>query len=275
MTSVLQHIVQVKQVDLALRKKRLPPKTLESLVPAAPPVRQFRQALVDEGNAPAVIAEIKRASPSKGVLSGTNPISWDPVALAQAYERGGAACLSVLTDVRFFWGSDDTLALVRQSCSLPILRKDFIVDPYQIDESRWLGADAVLLMASVLPQATLVRCAERAQDLGLTALVEIAHEDELEVIGGLQALVDRADDNAPAPLLGINHRNLHTLELDMSRGERLRRAVPEGWAVVAESGIGEASTIHKLRHLGFTAFLVGGHLAAHADPQAALVRLRQ
>ncbi len=275
-SSVLQHIVEVKHAQVQLRKQRLPKKTLESLLHTAPPVRGFYQAL-RSAKGTALITEIKRASPSKGVLwhdtQVGNPHPWEPLELAHAYQQGGATCLSVLTDTRFFWGDDDTLRLIREHSPLPLLRKDFIVDPYQVYESRWLGADAILLMASVLPEEILIQCATDAQALGMTALVEIADDKELTIVEKLQPLLNARAPEEPQPIFGINHRDLHTLDLDMQRGAHLHTHLPKTCLTVAESGIQDRATVERLERLGFHAFLVGGHLAAHANPEKACAEL--
>lgn len=270
--SVLEGIIQVKQRELAVRKARLPGAALQSLLSTSPSPRNFFDAIqrvAAVGQQPAIIAEIKRASPSKGVLrSAGSATTWRPVELAHNYVAGGATCLSVLTDTRFFWGQDDLLSLLRNEVSLPLLRKDFVVDPYQIDEARWLGADAVLLMASVLAPETLAHCAHRAAALGMTSLIEVHRADELDWAGRIVE-----DLAAGTALLGINHRDLHTLEIDLERVFQLWPGVPDGAIVIAESGLSDAAQLQRLQRQGVQGFLIGGHLAADDNPATALRRL--
>ncbi len=260
--AVLETILARKREELRRAEARLPRAILAPLAEAAPPARPFAAAL-STGDGPRLIAEVKRASPSKGVLRpGQPPHEYRPEEVARAYARGGARALSVLTDVSFFWGSPDALAACRAAADLPALRKDFIVAPYQVDESRWLGADAVLLIARVLDDATLRACAGRARELGMDVLVEVHADEELE-----RALrIDGA-------LVGINHRDLSTLQLDMERAIRLRARVPKDRLLVAESGLSRRADLERLLDAGVQAFLVGEALASQADPEAALREL--
>ena len=260
--NILEKILSQKRAEVQRSKERLPAEVLRGLLGNSDPVRDFVAAL-GSGTAPRIIAEVKRASPSKGVLRGDARFGdWDPVALAQAYERGGAACLSVLTDGPNFWGSADTLVACREAVALPTLRKDFIVDPYQVYESRWLGADAILLMASVLQDDMLQECAAAAQEQGLHILLEVHDEQELE-----RALA------VPRAVIGINHRDLRTLELDMDLALALRRKIPKDRVLVAESGLSRAEDLQRLLAQGIRAFLIGGHLAASDCPEKELERL--
>ncbi len=256
--AALTTIIEQKHAELRRAKERVSPATLAKLAEAAPPPRSFADVLAS-GPAPRLICEVKRASPTRGVLRGGSTLNFSATALAQAYAKAGAAALSVLTDVSFFWGSLDALAACREATMLPALRKDFVVDPYQVDEGRLWGADAVLLIVRVLNDDTLKRCAARARELGMAALVEIHADSELE-----RAL---AVDDA---IVGINHRDLDTLVLDRERALRLRPQVPKGRLVVAESGIAGAADIAPLSAAGIDAFLVGEHLAASDDPGGAL-----
>jgi len=264
MEKVLEKILSRKREEVARAKMRLPAAVLESRLASAPAVRPFA-ARLQTGNGPHIIAEIKRASPTKGVLRpGDKPLQWDPEALARAYSQAGAAALSVITDEHFFWGSADTLDACRSVTDLPVLRKDFIIDPYQVDESRWLSADAVLLVVRAVDDATLVNCGRRARALGMDVLAEIHNEEEIA-----RALkVDGA-------IIGINHRDLNTGHVDAHRAVHLAPKIPHGQLVVAESGL---KAVHELRHLmkaGIDCFLIGEALSTSDDPRAALAALHQ
>jgi indole-3-glycerol phosphate synthase len=225
---------------------------------ALDPPRPFRDALItDDGIT--VIAEIKRRSPSKGDLHA----DLDPAALAAAYAAGGAACLSVLTDEEFFGGSPADLGAARAATALPALRKDFTVDARDVADARLMGADAVLLIVAALAAAELAEFHALAVDLGLTALVEVHDEAELEV-----ALA------AGASVVGVNQRDLVTFEVDHQRAERVGRAIPDGVVKVAESGVRDADDAARLADAGFDALLVGESLVTAADPAAALRELR-
>ncbi|MDF1562597.1 MAG: indole-3-glycerol phosphate synthase TrpC [Deltaproteobacteria bacterium] len=225
------------------------------------PTRGFLAAL-QAAAAPRIIAECKRASPSAGVLRLGEP--WSPAGLARAYEAAGATCLSVLTEPRHFWGSLADLVEAREACALPVLRKDFLVEPAQVREARRAGADAVLLIAAVLPGEQLGELHAAATEEGLDALVEVVDEEEAR----------RAVD-LRAPLVGINHRDLRTFEIDLGRSERLAPAlVAAGCFVVAESGLSDLATLERLQAAGASGFLVGTSLLRQADPGAALRRLR-
>ncbi len=225
------------------------------------PTRGLRGALL-AAPPPAVIAEIKRRSPSKGLIRQ----DFDPVACAEAYAAAGAAALSILTDEHYFGGQLDDLAKVRRAVSLPLLRKDFVVDAYQIDEARVAGADAVLLIVAALEAPALLRLAERARALGLDVLVEVHDEQELAVALG-----------AGANLIGVNNRDLRTFEVDLGVTERIARQLPgQGEAVlVAESGIAGPGDIQRLEKAGASAFLVGESLMREADIGLALRQLRR
>ncbi|HKL78370.1 MAG TPA: indole-3-glycerol phosphate synthase TrpC, partial [Gammaproteobacteria bacterium] len=206
----------------------------------------------------AVIAEIKKASPSRGVLRA----DFRPVEIARSYEAGGAACLSVLTDVDFFQGADAHLREARAACSLPVIRKDFVIDPYQVSEARLLGADCVLLIVAALDDDTLAACLDRAADEGVAALVEVHDGDELD-----RALALGAE------LVGINNRDLHTFETRLETSEELAARVPAGTTLVAESGIHTRADMDRLRAAGISAFLIGESLMRADDPGAALAEL--
>lgn len=237
-------------------------RDLDELVAAAraqPPTRGFTRALASEPGV-SVIAEIKRASPSRGPLAA----DLDPAALAGAYQAGGAACLSVLTDGEFFCGSPADLAAARAATRLPVLRKDFTVGPADVCDARILGADAVLLIAAALSPLELTELKALADDVGLDALVEVHDEEEA---GAALA--------AGATLVGVNQRDLVTFEVDTARAERVARALPPGVTRVAESGIGGPGDVARLAAAGYHAVLVGESLVTAADPAAAVAALRE
>lgn len=258
--SFLAEILEHKRRELAQARERQPADALarraRSLAQAP---RGFRRAL-ELASPPRMIAEIKRRSPSRGEI---RP-DFDAVACARAYASAGAAAISVLTDERYFGGSLELLARVREAVSLPLLRKDFIVDAYQVDEARVHGADAVLLIAAALDDGMLRELAAHAEGLGLDALVEVHDERELET-----ALAAGAD------LIGINNRDLRTFETDLGVTERLAPRVPEGVVVVAESGIFTRTDMMRLAAAGAHAFLVGESLMREPDVAGALRRLRR
>lgn len=258
MTShILGTILQRKAEEVAIRQRQCSLATQETRARVAGPVRGFYQALrhkVDAGQ-PAVIAEVKKASPSKGVLRD----DFSPSQIARSYEKAGAACLSVLTDVDFFQGADSHLQSARYSCGLPVLRKDFIVDPYQIVEARAIGADCVLLIASALSDAQLAEYYALARDYNLDVLVEVHSQLEL----------DRAL-KLPTPLIGINNRNLKTFQVSLNTTLALMRNVPKDRLIVTESGILQPSDVTLMRANGIHAFLVGEAFMRAADPGEAL-----
>jgi len=215
--------------------------------------RDFRAALM--AKSPAIIAEVKKASPSKGVLSA----DFDPVRIAGAYEAGGAAALSVLTDGPFFQGSLADLQAARSAVSLPVLRKDFTIDASQILEAAAHGADAILLIAAILTTAEMRTFREVAAQYRLSALVEVHDRAEL----------DRAVDSG-AEIIGVNNRNLSTFELSLDVSISLAEFMPKGAVLVSESGIHDAGDIARLRAVGYQAFLVGEHLMKSGDPAGAL-----
>jgi indole-3-glycerol phosphate synthase len=262
--TILDEILAHKREEVARAKRALPPRELEALARGAgDPPRGFRAALA-RAPRPRIVAEIKRRSPSRGEIRA----DFDPSLCAKAYADSGAAAISVLTDERFFGGSLDHLSLARRSAALPLLRKDFLVDSYQIDESRVRGADAVLLIAAAFAPEVRIdelrRLRARALSLGLDALVEAHDEDELAA-----ALAAGAD------LVGINNRDLRTFAVDLGTTERLARRVPDGVLLVSESGIHGPAEIARLEAAGTHAFLVGEALMREADPGAALRELRR
>jgi indole-3-glycerol phosphate synthase len=256
----LKRILARKQEEVAERRARVPLAELQARNADAGPTRGFAEAVasrVARGEA-AVIAEVKKASPSKGVIRA----DFDPAAIARSYEAGGAACLSVLTDVDFFQGADACLVAARNACSLPVLRKDFVVDAYQLHEARALGADCVLLIAAALGDAQLAEFAFTADQLGMDVLVEVHDLDELE-----RALP------VPARLLGINNRNLRTFEVSLQTTLDLQEAVPRDRVLVTESGILARADVALMRQAGVHAFLVGEAFMRQPDPGTALREL--
>jgi indole-3-glycerol phosphate synthase len=224
-----------------------------------PPTRGFAAAL-RAGDRMAVIAEVKRRSPSKGPLAP----QLDPAALARAYRAGGAVCLSVLTDSEHFGGSAEDLAAARDAVALPVLRKDFTVSANDVCDTRLMGADCVLLIVAALDDAELADFAALAADIGLDALVEVHDEEELE----------RALTCTEGTLIGVNQRDLVTFEVDRARAVRMAAAIPAGVLRVAESGVTGADDARALADAGYHAVLVGEHLVTSADPAAAVEALR-
>ena len=250
--SILERILAVKRAEIdAAQDSRI-----EIKARAAPPPRDFVAAL--RAKRPAVIAEIKRASPSKGLLRS----DFDPAAIAKSYEKGGAACMSVLTDKEFFQGAAEHLSAARAACSLPVLRKDFLIDPYQLFESRALGADCVLLIAACLADAEMRELETLAQGLGMAVLVEVHDAEELA-----RAL------KLKTPLIGINNRNLRNFETRLETTLDLLPQIPSDRLVITESGILSASDVARMRSAGVHAFLVGEAFMRARDPGAALLEL--
>lgn len=262
MSDVLDRICSEKRAHIASTKTALPEGALLRQLAEAPPVRPFAAALERRlrEDRYGLIAEIKKASPSAGLI---RP-DFDPAALARSYEEGGAACLSVLTDTPFFQGSDADLRTARSAAALPVLRKDFILDPYQIVESRAIGADCVLLIMAALTDAVARELAAAAAEFGLDVLAEIHDEAELE-----RALL------LGVRLAGINNRNLKTLAVDLATTERLACRVPADRIVVAESGVRAPADLDRLARAGARCFLVGETLMREADVTTATRRLLQ
>ena len=260
MSTILDTILARKQEEVAERRERVSLFELKARIASAPPVRGFAAAVEAKiaAGLPAVIAEVKKASPSKGVIRA----DFDPAAIARSYEAGGAACLSVLTDVDFFQGSDAYLQQARVACTLPVLRKDFIVDAWQLYETRVLGADCVLLIAAALDDAQLSEFAFIAGELGMDVLLEVHDIDELE-----RALP------VPARLLGINNRNLKTFEVSLQNTLGLKPMVPADRVLVTESGILAPADVALMRDAGVHAFQVGEAFMRQPDPGAALQAL--
>jgi indole-3-glycerol phosphate synthase len=257
---ILKKICHRKVEEVRARSERLPLGEVKARVADAPPVRGFAAALESRlaKGEPAVIAEIKRASPSKGVLRE----DFRPAEIAASYERGGAACLSVLTDRDFFQGSDAYLREARAACLLPVIRKDFMIDPYQVYEARAIGADCILLIVACLEDEDLRELSGLARDLGMDALMEV--HDAAELARALKI---------PGPLIGVNNRNLRTFEVSLETTLGLLGSVPEDRVLVTESGILRPEDVTLLRGRGVHAFLVGEAFMRAADPGAELARL--
>ena len=253
---VLARIIEHKRTEVAARRKARPLAAIREQAESAPPVRGFHAALTQ--HRPAVIAELKKASPSAGVIRA----DFQPAAIAESYACAGAACLSVLTDERFFQGADAHLDEAKGACGLPVLRKDFVVDAYQLFEARALGADCVLLMASVLEREQLADFSAAAAALGLDVLFEVHDRAELDAVLSLQ----------PA-LVGVNNRDLRTFETCLDTTIRLREHIPSGVTVVAESGIHSRDDVQRLQAADVHAFLVGTAFMRQADPGRALREL--
>ena len=257
---ILKRILARKVEEIAERKRVLGLEGLGQHIAAAGTVRGFLAGLTSRLGAgqPAVIAEVKQASPSRGIL---RP-DFDPAQIAASYQRGGAACLSVLTDVDFFRGSDAYLQQARAACSLPVLRKDFIIDPYQVYEARAIGSDCILLIVAALDDAMLQELLQLAGHLGMDVLVEVHDRNELE-----RAL------RTAAPLIGINNRNLHTFETSLEVTLGLLDQIPEDRTVVTESGIHTREDVALMRSRGVHTFLVGEAFMKAADPGEKLAEL--
>lgn len=255
MTTVLDNILDAKRIEVHARKTATTIPELEARAAAQTAPRGFRAALdAKAATGPALIAEIKRASPSKGLIRA----DFDPPAHAQAYQAGGAACLSVLTDEPFFQGHDDFLVAARGACDLPVLRKDFTVDPWQALEARSLGADAILLIVSALDDHALADCEAAALERGLDVLVEVHDANELERALKLQSR-----------LIGVNNRDLKTFEVSFDRTYELVDLAPPGCTFVAESGLSSHTDLAAMQARGVHCFLVGEGLMRRADVEAA------
>jgi indole-3-glycerol phosphate synthase len=257
---ILNRIVAVKRQEIAAAQRAQPLAALRARAQDQPPARGFEAALRAKlaAGQPAVIAEVKKASPSKGVLRE----HFEPADIARSYARHGAACLSVLTDEQFFQGSAAFLQLARAACALPVLRKDFMVDPYQVVEARAMGADCILLIAACLDDPLMIELEDCAHALGLDVLVEV--HDELELERALQL---------KTALVGINNRNLRTFEVSLDTTLGLLSRVPQGKLVVTESGIGAPGDVQRMRRAQVNAFLVGEAFMRAPDPGLALATL--
>jgi indole-3-glycerol phosphate synthase len=254
---ILKKILERKHEEIAERRKHTSLAVLDERIASVSAPRGFTaamQARLMAGES-AVIAEIKKASPSKGVLRD----DFRPGEIASSYAKGGATCLSVLTDADFFQGSEAALQEARAACDLPVIRKDFLIDPYQIVEARSIGSDCVLLIASALNDAELAELYQQATTLGMDVLVEVHDADELHRVLPLQPM-----------LLGINNRNLRTFEVSLDTTIELLAHIPDETVVVTESGILEPSDVERMRTAGVDAFLIGEAFMRAEDPGAAL-----
>lgn len=254
---ILDRILAHKREEVQARAQEVPLEALRDALAAAPPVVDFAAALAQPGVT--LIAEVKRASPSKGLLCP----DLDPAALAATYVAHGAGAISVLTDAAFFRGSlDDLAAVKRVAGGIPVLRKEFVIDPYQVYEARAWGADAVLLIAAALSPGQLGDLLALTHDLGMEALVEVHNEDELEAVLPLKPRV-----------IGVNNRDLRTFRVDLRTFGRLRERYPEGCVAVAESGIHTAEDVRRVGEMGADAILVGEALVTAPDVAAKLDEL--
>jgi indole-3-glycerol phosphate synthase len=250
---ILKKILARKSEEISECKSKMSEQELKDRADDCPPTRGFNMSIeksIGEGHA-AVIAEIKRASPSKGVICE----NFDPESIARSYENAGATCLSVLTDVDFFQGSNEYMQSARAACALPVLRKDFMIDPYQIYESRILGADCILIIVSALSDTQMQDLVGTSEEIGLDILVEVHNREELE-----RGLMLRT------PLIGINNRNLHTFETDIETTIGLLPDVLHDRTVISESGIHTIEHVKTMRKHGVDGFLVGEAFMSAEDP---------
>ncbi|MGN7440412.1 indole-3-glycerol phosphate synthase TrpC [Pseudomonas lactis] len=259
--TVLEKILARKAEEVAERRARVSLAELEAQTKSADAPRGFANTLIAQAKLkqPAVIAEVKKASPSKGVIRE----HFVPAEIAASYEKGGATCLSVLTDIDYFQGSDLFLQQARAACKLPVIRKDFMVDPYQIVEARALGADCVLLIVSALDDVKMAELAAVAKSVGLDVLVEVHDGDELE----------RALKTLDTPLVGVNNRNLHTFEVSLETTLDLLPRIPRDRLVITESGIVNRADVELMEISGVYSFLVGETFMRAENPGAELQRL--
>ena len=251
--TILKNIIERKHQEVAERQQVVPLSALKTKIEGLPPARGFAEALVSrvDSGQPAVIAEIKKASPSKGIIRA----DFQPVDIARSYQAAGAACLSILTDVDFFQGSDEYLVSVRNAVDLPAIRKDFIVDEYQVYESKALGADCILLIVAALDDGRLYKLNNLASELGMDVLVEVHDYKELEL--ALQL---------PNRLVGINNRDLHTFNTSLETTFQLLSDIPSDKLVVTESGIHSRDDVSAMQAKGVNAFLVGEAFMRAKDP---------
>jgi len=259
-SDILQRILGTKRTEVDAARRAISDREIERRAQSAPPPRDFVGAIRAKLalGRPAVIAEIKRASPSKGLLRE----HFDPAAIALSYAAGGAACLSVLTDRDYFQGADEHLVAARAACALPVLRKDFVIDPYQVFEARALGADCVLLIVGALDRESIHVLERTAANLGMAVLVEVHDAAELDIALKLAT-----------PLIGINNRDLHTFETRLDTTTALLPDIPHERIVVTESGIATPADVRWMREAGVGAFLIGEAFMRAPDPGVALQAL--
>ena len=257
MSNILDKILATKRDEIRLTSSYRPIEDLQREVGGAPMVRNFEQAIRNKiaNGESAVIAEIKKASPSKGVIRE----QFDPITIAQTYEQNGAACLSVLTDRDYFMGASEYLVAARSATQLPVLRKDFIVDPYQIFEARCMGADCILLIVAALEQSQMLELERVATQLGMSVLVEAHSQEEFERAIQLET-----------SLIGVNNRDLRTFETSLETTFGLISALPEDRILITESGIHDRADVTFMRERGVFAFLVGEAFMRQPDPGEAL-----
>jgi len=257
--SILHDILQTKAQEVAAGKKQLSSATLLQQLGDCPPARGFEKRLRAKLEAgPSIIAEVKKASPSAGVIRE----DFQPDQIARSYEKAGAACLSVLTDRDYFQGCDEYLQMARNACALPVLRKDFMVDEWQILHSRVLGADCILLIAAALEPAHMADLLAVSKEAGLDALIEVHNEAELENTLKLDH-----------QLIGVNNRNLKTFETSLATSERLKKMMPDDHLLVTESGIRRVQDVQQMQAAGINAFLVGEAFMREPEPGEALKRM--
>ncbi|MFA5963057.1 MAG: indole-3-glycerol phosphate synthase TrpC [Sphingomonas sp.] len=255
MTNILDRILETKRADVAARKATIPLAEIDARIDEQTPPRGFRAALdARAATGHALVAEIKKASPSKGLIRA----DFDPPAHARAYQAGGAACLSVLTDERWFQGADQYLTAARNACTLPVLRKDFMVDPWQVPESRALGADAILLIMAALDDGLLAEIEASAIECGMDVLVEVHDEREMERAMKLQSR-----------LIGVNNRDLRDFTVDFARTYELIGKAPAGCTFVAESGLMTRADLDEMATHDVHCFLIGEALMRQDDVEAA------
>lgn len=260
MTDKLAEICDTKRTEVAVRKREIDQATLDARAASQSAPRGFRRALANASREGfALIAEIKKASPSKGLI---RP-DFDPAAHSRDYAAGGAACLSVLTDAPYFQGHEDYLVAAREASALPVLRKDFMVDPWQVGEARAIGADAILIIVAALSDMQMREIESAAFERGMDVLVEVHDEAE----------TDRALGQLRSSLLGINNRNLKSFVTDLSVTERLAPLVPKDYILVGESGINHHDDLKRLEKAGVRSFLVGESLMRQADVKTATRKL--
>jgi indole-3-glycerol phosphate synthase len=260
MSDILNKIIATKVIEIAAAKAQKPLPILQAEALAASPVRDFVgsiRAKIAQKRA-AVIAEIKKASPSKGVIRA----DFQPAEIAKSYEQGGAACLSVLTDVEYFQGSPEYLKQARAACSLPVLRKDFMIDTYQVYEARAMGADCILLIAAAIDLAKMQALEALAHSLGMAVLVEVHNGEELDLALQLET-----------PLLGINNRNLRTFDVTLNTTLELLARIPEGKIIVTESGIFTRDDVALMRSNDVHTFLVGEAFMRQPEPGVELAKV--
>lgn len=259
MANILETIISAKHDEVAALKQKYSPATLDEMAAAAPESRGFTEALLRASkNGYGLIAELKKASPSKGLIRA----DFSPSALAKAYETGGACCLSVLTDERWFQGANAYLEQAREAVSLPVLRKDFMVDPVQIMQSRALGADCILLIMAGLSDAQAAELEDTALGLGMDILIEIHDASEVERAALLKS-----------PLVGVNNRNLKTMDISLEVGKALLPLLPKGRIAVAESGLFSAEDLFDMASAGARCFLIGESLMRQDDVASATARI--